>query len=146
VTDYFGAAAVEGAAESAGLLVELICRGEEAREISFFCGDHRREELPSVLRQAGFVVNERVVYRTLLTPHKTERVYNGIAFFSPSAVESYFSVNTVAESTALFAIGRSTAATIKTWCSNPVVIGDQPEKDALIRKMIGYFSNKRRSQ
>jgi len=27
-----------------------------------------------------------------------------------------------------------------------VVIGDQPEKDALIRKMIGYFSNKRRSQ
>ena len=146
VTDYFGAAAVEGTAESAGLLVELICRGEEAREISFFCGDHRREELPSVLRQAGFVVNERVVYRTLLTPHKTDRVYNGIAFFSPSAVESYFSVNTVAESTALFAIGRSTAATIKTWCSNPVVIGDQPEKDALIRKMIGYFSNKRRSQ
>ena len=46
VTDYFGAAAVEGTAESAGLLVELICRGEEAREISFFCGDHRREELP----------------------------------------------------------------------------------------------------
>jgi uroporphyrinogen-III synthase len=167
VADYFGGTAVAGVAESARALAELIRREEGwreggnereegrreggglddgGREIFFFCGDLRREELPSVLRQAGFIVNERIVYRTLLTPHKTERIYDGIAFFSPSAVESYFSVNTVAESTTLFAIGPTTAAAIKTRCSNLVVIGDQPEKDALIRKMSGYFSNKRRSQ
>lgn len=158
VMDYFGGKAVAGTAESARGLAELI-RGEGgtrkevgprkelgASEVFFFCGDLRREELPSVLRQAGFIVNERVVYRTLLTPHKTERAYDGIAFFSPSAVESYFSVNAVAEGTTLFALGRTTAAAIETRCSNPVVIGDQPEKAALIRKMIGYFSNKRRSQ
>jgi uroporphyrinogen-III synthase len=146
VADYFGGTAVAGVAESARALAELIRRDDGGREIFFFCGDLRREELPSVLRQAGFIVNERIVYRTLLTPHKTERIYDGIAFFSPSAVESYFSVNTVAESTTLFAIGPTTAAAIKTRCSNLVVIGDQPEKDALIRKMSGYFSNKRRSQ
>jgi uroporphyrinogen-III synthase len=155
VTDYFGRTAVAGTAESARALAELIRREEGAREgrrdegrreIFFFCGDLRREELPSILHQAGFIVNERIVYRTLLTPHKTERVYDGIAFFSPSAVESYYSVNTVAESTVLFAIGPSTAATIKSRCSNLVIIADQPEKGALIRKMIGYFSNKRRSQ
>jgi uroporphyrinogen-III synthase len=150
VADFFGEPAIAGTADSAGSLAELI-RGEMggsegAREVFFFCGDLRREELPSDLSRAGFIVNERIVYRTLLTPHKTERVYDGIAFFSPSAVESYFSVNTVAAGTVLFAIGYSTAATIKTRCSNPVVIGDLPEKDALIRKMIGYFSNKRRSQ
>jgi uroporphyrinogen-III synthase len=164
VMDYFGGKAVAGTAESARGLAELI-RGEMgprkdvgarkdvsagkevgASEVFFFCGDLRREELPAVLRQAGFIVNERVVYRTLLIPHKTERAYDGIAFFSPSAVESYFSVNAVAEGTTIFALGRTTAAAIETRCSNPVVIGDQPEKAALIRKMIGYFSNKRRSQ
>ena len=92
-----------------------------------------------MLRAEGFKVNEWIVYRTLLTPRKTERVYTGIAFFSPSAVESYFSLNTAADGVTLFAIGRTTAAAIQARCSCPVIISDRPGKDALVRTMTDHF-------
>ncbi len=158
VADFFGEAAIVGTAASAGMLAETVREwdgfggaggrgsasdaggaGGAGREVYFFCGDHRREELPFLLRQEGFTVNEWVVYRTILTPRKVERVYDGIAFFSPSAVESFFSLNTVTETTRFFAIGETTAASISALCSNPVVISDSPEKEVLVRRMIDYF-------
>jgi uroporphyrinogen-III synthase len=146
VEKVFGAQRVAGTAESAPALAENITRHKDVQEVLFFCGDHRREELPSILHRHGITVKEWVVYRTVQTPQPTEHLYDGIAFFSPSAVESFFSVNTVAGGTRLFAIGRTTAAAIGAQCPNPVVTGDQPEKDALIRKMIDYFSNKRKDK
>jgi uroporphyrinogen-III synthase len=92
-----------------------------------------------MLRTEGFRVNEWVVYRTILTPQKTQRIYAGIAFFSPSAVESYFSLNTAADGVTLFAIGRTTAAAIQARCACPVIISDRPAKEALVRTMIDYF-------
>jgi uroporphyrinogen-III synthase len=148
VADFFGEAAIAGTAGSAGMLAETVKgwdgfggegAGGAGREVYFFCGDRRREELPFLLRREGFMVNEWVVYKTILTPRKVERVYDGIAFFSPSAVESYFSVNAVAETTRLFAIGETTAASIGAHCSNPVIISDSPEKEELVRRMIDYF-------
>ena len=138
VADYFGEATIAGTAESATALAKVAAVAGE-KEISFFCGDQRREELPAMLRAEGFKVNEWIVYRTLLTPRKTERVYAGISFFSPSAVESYFSLNMVAEGVTLFAIGRTTAAAIQARCPNAVIISDRPGKEALIRTMTDYF-------
>lgn len=158
VEKFFGAQRVADTAADASTLAERIIRWESlgqagsesldqaGREVYFFCGDHRREDLPSILRRQGITVNEWIVYRTIQTPHRVERLYEGIAFFSPSAVESYFSVNTVGAGTPLFAIGRTTAAAIGERCHNPVDISDQPEKEALIRNMIGYFSNKRKDK
>lgn len=170
VADYFGEPAIAGTAESAAALAEVVMAHEGATdarsgssgvgqdrnggtkempgiamEIFFFCGDQRREELPVRLRAAGFKVNEWIVYRTILTPKRTERVYAGIAFFSPSAVESYFSLNSVADGVTLFAIGRTTAAAIQARCSNPVIIGDRPGKDALVRVMTDHFQANNRS-
>jgi uroporphyrinogen-III synthase len=139
----FGETALVGKARSAGELAEVIIRQETGREIIFFCGDHRREELPSTLRGAGFSVVEEVVYRTLLTPHKVQRYYDGVAFFSPSAVESFFSVNETAAGIPLFAIGPTTAAAIRARCTNPVITVGEPDKALLIRKMTDHFINKR---
>ena len=144
VADYFGEAAIAGTAGSARALAEVVMEADEKRyggekEIFFFCGDQRRDELPDLLKEAGLMVHEVVVYRTLLTPRKTERDYAGIAFFSPSAVESYFSLNTVADGVMLFAIGRTTAAAIQARCMNPVIISDRPGKEALVRTMTDYF-------
>ncbi len=142
VEKHFGEGAIAGTAESALALAKKIISQEEDAEIFFFCGDQRREDLPSVLRQAGFRVNELVVYQTKATPHKTERSYEGLVFFSPSAVESYFSVNTVAAGTTLFAIGRTTAAAIQVFCSNPVVVAEQPDAAILISQVIDHFQIK----
>jgi uroporphyrinogen-III synthase len=135
VVEAFGEQAVVGRAGSAGELAELIRTREPGprEKIIFFCGDRRRKELPSI------GVSGKMVYRTVLTPHKVERTYDGIAFFSPSAVESFFSVNNIATSIPLFAIGPTTEAAIRAVCPNPVITGAEPDKAALIRKMINHF-------
>jgi uroporphyrinogen-III synthase len=143
VSRYFGEEAIASTAESAlALAKKIISQGGKA-EIFFFCGDQRREELPSALRGAGFRVNELVVYQTKATPHKMERSYAGVVFFSPSAVASYFSANTVGAGTTLFAIGRTTAAAIQVFCSNPMVVAEQPDAAILINQVIEHFQIKK---
>jgi uroporphyrinogen-III synthase len=138
----FGQLDIAGTADSAKELAEVMARVSGAGEVYFFCGDKRREELPDLLRQAGWVVHEIVVYKTVLTPHKVERSYAGIAFYSPSTVESFFSVNAVSAGTVLFAIGQTTAAAIRERSDNPMIVAARPDKEAMIRQMIEYFQHK----
>ena len=129
----FGEDAIAGNAHSAKELAEKMIRTHDGREVYFFCGDRRRDELPDLLRKQGFTVHELTVYRTVTTPHRLAHPYDGISFFSPSAVESFFSVNAVASEVPLFAIGETTAETIRRCCTNPVVVGGRPDKEDLIR-------------
>jgi uroporphyrinogen-III synthase len=142
VSRHFGEGAIADTAESAQALAQKIADRRGAGDLFFFCGDRRREELPLSLREAGFRVNEVVVYRTKATPSVVERSYSGIVFFSPSAVESFFSMNGVKAETALFAIGRTTATAIERFCSNPVIVSEQPDAVMLIRQVINYFQIK----
>jgi uroporphyrinogen-III synthase len=136
VAERFGETAISGTAESAAELAKTIIGEGWVKAVWFFCGDLRREELPAMLRQAGLEVHEVVVYKTRLTPRKIGRVYDGIAFFSPSAVESFFSVNTMAPGTRLFAIGGTTAEAIRQRCDNPVTTSERPETELLINQII----------
>ena len=142
VSRHFGEGAIADTAESALTLAQKIVDRRGAGDIFFFCGDLRREELSATLREAGFRVNEVVVYRTKATPCVVGGRYSGVIFFSPSAVESFFSMNGVKAETILFAIGRTTAATIQKFCSNPVVVSEQPDAAILIRQVIEYFQIK----
>jgi uroporphyrinogen-III synthase len=142
VSRHFGEGAIADTAESALALAQKIVDKRGAGDIFFFCGDLRREELPTTLREAGFRVNELVVYRTKATPSVVARRYRGVIFFSPSAVESFFSMNGVKAETVLFAIGGTTAATIERFCSNPIVVSEQPDAAILIRQVIEYFKIK----
>ncbi|HEX9150948.1 MAG TPA: uroporphyrinogen-III synthase, partial [Flavobacterium sp.] len=85
-------------------------------------------------------VNEIVVYQTIAVPFKVEKKYHGILFFSPSAVESFFSNNKVTGQTVLFAIGKTTAMALKKYCNNKIITSDEPGKENLVRKMMEYFS------
>jgi uroporphyrinogen-III synthase len=142
VSDHFGEDRIEGTAPSALALADMIIRRMERKvppEVFFFCGDQRRDELPDRLKEASIRVNEIVVYHTRPTPHKIRTNYDGIAFFSPSAVHSFFTINTVPHATVLFAIGTTTAAAIRTYTSNRTIVSTAPEKQALIRQAIDYF-------
>lgn len=136
VTHRFGEDAVAGTAASAKELAEVIIRKGPAGVITFFCGDRRRDELPQMLKAAGLSVHELIVYRTILTPARIEKHYDAIAFFSPTAVESFFSVNTVGPDIPLFAIGTTTAAALNQKCSNPVLISSSPDEKLLIDQII----------
>ena len=139
VKRYFGEEALAGIADSAEQLAELIVEEDNSDELFFFCGDQRRNELPDILRNNDIQVNEIVVYQTILVKHKIEKNYHGILFFSPSAVQSFFSNNKIGGKPILFAIGNTTANEIKKNNKNKIIVCDEPGKENLVRKMIEYF-------
>lgn len=135
---FFGKESIAGTAIDALRLAKKIA-GDEIREITFFCGDQRRDELPSHLTLHKILVNEILTYKTQLTPQKIYKKYNGILFFSPSAVDSFFSVNEVDKATMLFAIGNTTANAIKKHSLNKIIISELPNKERLIKSAAEYF-------
>lgn len=139
-SQYFGKDKIVGTASSAKELAELIVENDENKELIFFCGDQRREELPEILRNNEIEVNEITVYHTLAVPQSIEKTYHGILFFSPSAVNSFFAKNKLKDKTVLFAIGNTTANEIKKYTSNKIMIAEEPGKENLLRMAIDYFT------
>ncbi len=144
VIKYFGENSIAGTADNAAELAELIAEEGDTDEVTFFCGNQRRDELPAILDNSGIGVTEIVVYHTIATPHLLTQSYNGILFFSPSAADSFFSANKINGATMLFAIGNTTAAAIKKYTSARVLVSDQPGKENLLEKAVNYFVNSER--
>lgn len=136
---YFGEDAIVGFAYSAAPLADLIIKAGNIRDAIFFCGDQRRDELPDRLAAENIHLEELIVYQTIAVNNNISRNYRGILFFSPSAVTSFFSNNTVDGQTILFAIGETTAGTIRMYSDNTIVIGDEAGKQNLVNIMISYF-------
>jgi len=130
-----------GVATNAAELAEKIIRQEKYKNILFFCGDKRREDLPSLLKAAGINITEIPVYETTLTPVVVNEHLQGAVFFSPSAVESFFSVNKPDADTIYFAIGPTTASALKAIAPNPVVVSDRPDEEELMQTVWSYFKN-----
>jgi uroporphyrinogen-III synthase len=109
-------------------------------EIHFFCGNIRRDVLPQKLANAGIKVHERVVYKTIETPKRVLKHFDAILFYSPSAVASFFSVNSLAADIILFAIGTTTAAAIQPFSNNTVITATEPGKEELVQLAIRHFN------
>ena len=139
IKDYFGADSIKGTGKDALSLAENMITNY-TKEAVFFCGNIRRDELPQILTQHQIALEEMVVYQTIVTPQVVTQAYDAVLFFSPSAVDSFFSVNKVAENTILFAIGNTTSKTIGNYSSNKIVVADTPEKNNLVKKAVEYFA------
>lgn len=143
VAEHFGEDHIAGTASSASKLAGLITGKKISTEIVFFCGNQKREELSALLADADIKVNEVTVYETILTAKPVNKVYDGIIFFSPSAVKSFFSLNQPGEKTILFAIGPTTAESIKTYSQNTVLVSEQPDEGIFIETVFRYFQTHR---
>jgi uroporphyrinogen-III synthase len=139
ISEHFGQDVIKGTAENAAALADVIIQSG-VKEVVFYCGDQRRDDLPDKLSANDIAVTEVIVYRTIATPQPIKKDYTAILFFSPSAVESFFTMNTISNGTVLFAIGSTTADAIKKFTGNEVIIGDEPGKHALAHKAIEYLS------
>jgi hydroxymethylbilane synthase len=111
----------------------------DSKELTFFCGNIRREELPNALADHGFVINEVESYVTSLTPRKVEDEFHGILFFSPSAVASYLKENRASE-LPVFCIGETTAETARKYFKN-IEVAKVPTVDSLINSVNQYFDH-----
>lgn len=140
LTPYVHPNKIIATAENASALAQKIIENE-VREIVFFCGNQRRDELPDTLRKAGITVEEIAVYETMETPHVAQNDVDGILFFSPSAVKSFFSANQVNKDVICFSIGTTTAASIKEYTDNKIITSESPTQETMLETINSYFKN-----
>jgi uroporphyrinogen-III synthase len=136
---YFGETSIAGTADSAGCLADVIINEKNISSVTFFCGDRRRDELPVKLRKHNIEVAEMEVYKTFETAQVVSKKYDAVLFYSPSAVNSFFSVNKINSRAILFAIGKTTAEEIKKFSNNKTVVAKEPVKELLAEEAIHYF-------
>jgi len=131
---------IKATAANATALANAITALGDVKEVYFICGKQRRDELPNILQQHNITVHELVVYENAATPAKMDTAYDGIFFFSPSAVQSFFSANTLPAATICFAIGETTAAALRTAANNKIIISGSPSAAALLAAATAYFN------
>jgi len=120
-------------------LAEKILKQSISETYIYFCGNRRRDELPGLLKAAGQKVYEIEAYRTDLTPSKIEKTYDGYLFFSPSAAESFSTLNSFSPSSTCFVIGDTTANALKQYSPGKVVISKKPDAGSMIQTTIDYY-------
>ena len=126
-------------AKNASQLAQIISKEYKNDAFSFFSGNKRRDEIPTFLNENNIQLEEIQVYNTLLQPKKIVRRFHGILFYSPSAVESYVSQNSLHKIPA-FCIGETTVKTAQTY-TDTVIIANKPTIENTLIQAIKYFKN-----
>ncbi len=142
VLSQFPSCNIVAVANNAAELATIIIEDGEEEEVVFFCGDQRLDTLPDTLRKNKIEVYEVVVYRMQKVQNEISENYDGILFFSPSAVDSFFSANKIDDGVVLFAIGNTTANATKKHTANKVVFSETASKESMVDYAIKYFKNK----
>lgn len=120
----------------AALAREIVER-YSTEKFTFFCGDNRREELPSILKEKLIELQEIVVYKSRLAPRKFQQEFDGILFFSPSAVKSHQENNDLKETLA-FCIGDTTAGEARKY-TDRIIIANKPSIENVLVQVIKTF-------
>ena len=132
VLEFFAPASVAAVAEHAAGLARAILEDPSVKSVTFFCGNRRREELPGILLQNGIDLESLVLYETVSTPSRVSKEYDGIFFFSPSAVESFFLENAIGSHTICFAIGSTTARSLELFTKNTIVTATEATQQSMM--------------
>jgi len=115
-------------------LAEIIVKEYADEAFTFFCGNLRRDEIPKQLNENNVSFKEIEVYKTILKPKKFERTFDGVLFFSPSAVESFMKENTL-DNTIAFCIGTTTAAEAEKY-THEIIIAKKPTIENVIVQVV----------
>ncbi|UYQ93973.1 uroporphyrinogen-III synthase [Chitinophaga horti] len=140
VQEYFPNSRVIAHAPSSAVLATILLQ-KEATDIVFFCGNIRRDELPTLLTQHQQPFEEVTVYETTELQNTVIGQYDGILFYSPSGIRSYFTANTPAPEVICFAIGDTTAGVLREYTKNTIVVSKAATADGLVNTAIHYFNN-----
>lgn len=126
-------------ADNAKELADIIVNEKHIRCVLHVCGNLRLNMLQERFTTAGIDYNDLVVYQTnLLKPKVTER-FDAVMFYSPSGVESFFSVNDINAAPVFCCIGETTASAVRKLTDSIVIIAKQPSPIAMATVLAEYF-------
>ncbi len=134
----FGKGSVSLVENSAADLANKIVEQGQVSEVTFFCGDIRRDELKTILTDNNIVVEEVEVYRTLLNERPFKQEFDGVLFYSPSGVESFLNSNEAKEDTVAFCIGDTTASEAKKYFAK-VEVAAMPSVESVLKTVKNYY-------
>ncbi len=125
-------------ASSAEQLGDHIC--SEYPNLSFLlvAGNLRRDELPRKLKGHEIKFKEVIAYHTHLNPKSFDQDFDGVLFFSPSGVISFFEENQI-KGTA-FCIGETTAQALKKYTKN-CIVANRPTVENVLVQAVKYFNS-----
>jgi len=106
------------------------------KKFHYFCAQDRLETLPNKLTENHIKWKEIPLYKTMYTPKIYSQIFNGVLFYSPSGVESYFSVNKKPQHS--FCIGHTTAKALKKYTTD-FTIATKPNIENVLIKAIKHF-------
>ncbi|WP_340064387.1 uroporphyrinogen-III synthase [Ascidiimonas aurantiaca] len=119
-------------------LANLLIKKHASKHFIFFCGETRRDELPDMLNEHTVSLEEIPVYRTRETPKQISGKFDGVLFFSPSAVRSFIQKNTLKQEMA-FCIGKTTEQEVKKH-TNTFRTATRPTVENVIVQVVKHFS------
>ncbi len=120
---------VKHAEKNAKKLAEYLSTNFEGESLTFFCGDLRRDELPTIMKSSGVEVVEVEAYQATFSAEKIDDKVEGVLFYSPSTVQSYLQENEA--NRVAFCIGETTASEAKKHFSE-VKIAKVPTVESVI--------------
>ena len=124
-------------ADKSSELADFISKNNKNDQFSFFCAGGRFPDLERILSMNDIKITPIILYNTLPQPHVIKSHFDGILFFSPSAVRSYAIENTF-KNTHAFCLGPSTAKEVENYTEN-FSVAKTPEDTQLLLIIKNYF-------
>ncbi len=126
---------VENSAEK---LAKYLVENVGKKVVTYFCGNKRRGDLPTILVENNITVNEVECYKTQLTPRKVDGKIDGVLFYSPTGIESYLKENKTSDDTTAFCIGETTATDARKYFKN-VIVANLPTVESVLKSVNEYY-------
>tara|TARA_R110001632_G_scaffold169221_10_gene288068 strand:+ start:600 stop:1259 length:660 start_codon:yes stop_codon:yes gene_type:complete len=122
-------------AQNGAELAHFIIKNHQNEAFSYFCGNNRRDELPSLLKEAHIQCNEIIVYETHEQIQAFNQSFDGVLFFSPLGVSAFAKANPIPTA---FCIGETTAKEARKH-TNKVVVSNATTIESTIAKAVKYL-------
>ena len=127
-------------AQNSADLIDFLSKNYKNEAFTFFCGRRRRPEIEDFFSENNSTSEVVEIYDTLLTPKTFNTKFDGILFYSPSAVSSFFKVNSWNPKTHGFCIGKTTASALKPYTQN-FSIAHEPNEAKLFLSIYKYYTH-----
>ena len=130
---------VQGVEFYSKTIAKKLVNDANTKAIVLFCGNLRRTELKEAALNNKIDYAEVEVYETTLIPKQMDKIFDGIVFLSPSAVQAYVQKNNNKNSVA-FCIGTSTSKEASKYF-NQVLISDDLTIESVLIKVSDYYGD-----
>lgn len=119
-------------------LAHFIVKNHKNKHFTYFCGEQRRDELPTILKKETILCNEIVTYQTHINEQSFNQKFDGILFYSPSGVTAFAKANAISQA---FCIGETTATEARKHTSK-VIVSNATTIESTIAKAVNTLKNK----